>query len=48
MEKQNDMPLMFSATDLEVMRRIKRAHDAADLCNPKKIFPLNMLTDPVA
>jgi FAD/FMN-containing dehydrogenase len=48
MEKQNDMPLMFSAADLEVMRRIKLAHDPADLCNPKKIFPLNMLTDPVS
>jgi len=28
-----------------VMRRIKLAHDPADLCNPKKIFPLSMLTD---
>ena len=45
MEKQNEMPLMFSPTDLEVMRRIKLAHDSADLCNPKKIFPLSMLTD---
>ena len=42
LEKQNDMPLMFSDTELEVMRRIKLAHDAADLCNPKKIFPLSM------
>jgi len=47
-EKQNDMPLMFSATDLEVMRRIKLAHDPADLCNPKKIFPLSMLADAIA
>jgi glycolate oxidase len=45
MEKQNDMSLMFSPTDLEVMRRIKLAHDPADLCNPQKIFPLSMLTD---
>jgi len=45
MEKQNDMALMFSPTDLEVMRRIKLAHDPTDLCNPKKIFPLSMLTD---
>jgi glycolate oxidase len=44
-EKQNEMPLMFSATDLEVMRRLKLAHDPADLCNPKKIFPLSMLVD---
>jgi glycolate dehydrogenase FAD-linked subunit len=43
-EKQHEMPLMFSATELEVMHRIKRAHDPADLCNPKKIFPLSMLT----
>jgi glycolate oxidase len=48
MEKQNEMPLMFSPTDLEVMRRIKLAHDSADLCNPKKIFPLSMLTDSVS
>jgi len=40
MEKQNDMPLMFSPTDLEVMYRIKLAHDPDDLCNPRKIFPL--------
>ena len=46
MEKQNEMSLMFSPTDLEVMRRIKLAHDPDDLCNPKKIFPLSMLTDP--
>jgi hypothetical protein len=36
---------MYTDTELEVMRRIKLAHDAADLCNPKKIFPLSMLTD---
>lgn len=45
MEKQNEMSLMFSPTDLEVMRRIKLAHDPADLCNPQKIFPLSMLAD---
>lgn len=42
MEKQNDMPLMFSPTDLEVMRRIKVVHDPDELCNPRKIFPLSM------
>jgi glycolate oxidase len=42
-EKQEEMPLMFTPTELEVMRRIKLAHDPADLCNPKKIFPLSML-----
>jgi glycolate oxidase len=47
-EKQNDMPLMFSDTELQVMRRLKLAHDPADLCNPKKIFPLSMLTGTVA
>jgi FAD/FMN-containing dehydrogenase len=47
-EKQNEMSLMYSPTDLEVMRRIKLAHDPADLCNPKKIFPLSMLTDTAA
>jgi glycolate oxidase len=41
LEKQDAMPLMFSDTELEVMRRIKLAHDPADLCNPKKIFPLS-------
>ncbi|ETX04564.1 MAG: hypothetical protein ETSY2_28080, partial [Candidatus Entotheonella gemina] len=44
-EKQDEMPLMYTGTELEVMRRIKLAHDPADLCNPKKIFPLSMLTD---
>jgi glycolate oxidase len=44
-EKQEEMALMFSATELDVMRRIKRAHDAADRCNPKKIFPLNPVAD---
>ncbi|GIX48946.1 MAG: FAD-binding protein [Candidatus Tectimicrobiota bacterium] len=44
-EKQNEMLLMFSATDLEVMRRLKRAHDPEDLCNPKKIFPLSLFSD---
>lgn len=45
MEKQNEMPLMFSDADLEVMRRIKLAHDPADLCNPQKIFPQRMFVD---
>ena len=40
MEKQNEMTLMFTPTELQVMRRIKLAHDPDDLCNPKKIFPL--------
>jgi glycolate oxidase len=47
-EKQNDMPLMFTDTELEVMHRLKLAHDPADLCNPGKIFPLSMLTGTAA
>jgi glycolate oxidase len=38
-EKQNDMPLMFSATDLAVMQRVKQVIDPDQLCNPGKIFP---------
>jgi glycolate oxidase len=38
-EKQNDMPLMFSATDLAVMQRVKQLIDPDQLCNPGKIFP---------
>src|SRR5919109_1372796 len=38
-EKQNEMPFMFSATDLAVMQRVKRVIDADHLCNPGKIFP---------
>jgi glycolate oxidase len=44
-EKQEEMALMYSLTDLEVMRRVKLAHDPDDLCNPKKIFPRSMLAD---
>ena len=47
-EKQEEMALMFSPTELEVMRRIKRAHDDADRCNPKKIFPLRPAVDAVS
>jgi glycolate oxidase len=41
-EKQNDMPLVFSATDLAVMRRVKQVIDPDHLCNPGKIFPSSM------
>ena len=47
-EKQNEMPLMFSATELEVMRRIKLAHDPDELCNPQKIFPRSMFPEVTA
>jgi hypothetical protein len=30
------------------MRRLKLAHDPADLCNPKKIFPRSMLAEATA
>jgi glycolate dehydrogenase FAD-linked subunit len=38
-EKQNEMPFVFSATDLAVMQRIKQVIDPDHLCNPGKIFP---------
>jgi glycolate oxidase len=38
-EKQNEMPLMFSPTDLAVMHWVKEVLDPDDLCNPDKIFP---------
>ena len=39
-EKQNDMPLIFSPTDLKVMHWVKEVIDPGDLCNPEKIFPV--------
>jgi glycolate dehydrogenase FAD-linked subunit len=38
-EKQNDMSLVFSPTDLAVMHRVKEVIDPDELCNPGKIFP---------
>jgi glycolate oxidase len=38
-EKQNDMPLVCSPTELAVMHWVKEALDPDDLCNPGKIFP---------
>ncbi len=38
-EKQNEMPFVFSATDLAVMQRVKQVIDPDHLCNPGKIFP---------
>jgi glycolate oxidase len=38
-EKQNEMPFMFSPTDLAVMHRVKEVIDPDHLCNPGKIFP---------
>jgi glycolate dehydrogenase FAD-linked subunit len=38
-EKQNEMPFVFSPTDLAVMHRVKAVIDPDNLCNPGKIFP---------
>ena len=39
-EKQNEMPLVFSPTDLAVMHRVKEVIDPDELSNPQKIFPV--------
>jgi glycolate oxidase len=38
-EKMSQMPLIFSAADLDAMRRVRAAFDPAERCNPHKIFP---------
>lgn len=38
-EKQNDMPLVFSPIDLAVMHGVKEVLDPEEICNPEKIFP---------
>lgn len=38
-EKLKEMRLIFKEEDLEMMRRIKRALDPMDLCNPGKLVP---------
>jgi glycolate dehydrogenase FAD-linked subunit len=38
-EKQNFMPWIFSAADLEVMAAVKAAFNPGGRCNPGKIFP---------
>ncbi len=38
-EKQNFMPWIFSAADLEVMAGVKAAFNPGGRCNPGKIFP---------
>ena len=38
-EKKHFMPVMFSAADLDAMRRLRDAFDPLQLCNPTKMFP---------
>ena len=38
-EKQEEMALMFTPEELEVMLRLKLALDPDDSCNPRKMFP---------
>jgi len=38
-EKKDFMPLMFSAADLDAMKRLRDAFDPYQLCNPTKMFP---------
>jgi glycolate oxidase len=38
-DKACAMPLMFSETDLEVMKRLRAAFDPRGLANPGKLFP---------
>ncbi len=38
-EKLQEMPLIFSEADLEVMRRVKRAFDPEGIFNPGKVVP---------
>jgi glycolate oxidase subunit GlcD len=38
-EKLAHVPLMFSAVDVEVMRRVRAAFDPRGLCNPGKVLP---------
>jgi glycolate oxidase subunit GlcD len=39
MEKIAGMPLIFSADELEIMRRMKHVFDPKGLCNPGKVLP---------
>jgi len=39
LEKSDFMPLIFSAADLALMRRLKTAFNPTGLCNPGKVFP---------
>ena len=39
LDKKGLMPLIFSRDELRLQRRVKRAFDPADRCNPGKVFP---------
>jgi glycolate oxidase len=39
MEKLDFMPLMYTADDLEAMRKVRLAFDPAQRCNPGKVLP---------
>ncbi len=39
LEKSDFMPFIFSAADLALMQRLKRAFNPTGLCNPGKVFP---------
>jgi glycolate oxidase len=39
LEKADFMPFIFSAADLALMQRLKRAFNPHGLCNPGKVFP---------
>jgi glycolate oxidase len=39
LDKRDSMPAMFTADDLEMMRRVRVAIDPAGLCNPGKVLP---------
>jgi glycolate oxidase len=39
MEKREDMPLVFSATDLAVMQKVREVFNPDNICNPGKVFP---------
>jgi glycolate oxidase len=38
-EKRDDMPLVFSDSDLAVMQKVRTVFDPDNLCNPGKVFP---------
>jgi len=44
LEKQSSMPLMFSHSEMELMRRVKDVFDPEDILNPGKITPVEKIT----